>query len=97
MGKNNNQRINFVNSFTKSKIKIDEKKLKNVIRTTSFTYLKNLEENEGFEESHIDKKGNKISFFKYGPKNNWEKLITHDIREMIENSFNKEMKELNYL
>ncbi len=89
--------INFINSFMKSKIIIDEKKLQNVIRTTGFTHLKNLEEKEGFEESHTDKKGNKISFFKYGPKNNWKQFITNDIREMIENSFNKEMKELDYL
>ena len=86
--------LNFINNFMKKKIVIDKKKLENTIRTTSFNYLKNLEEKEGFEESHKDKKGNKISFFKYGPKNNWEKFITNDIRVKIENYFNKEMKEL---
>ena len=89
--------LNFINNFMKKKIVIDKKKLENTIRTTSFNYLKNLEEKEGFEESHKDKKGNKISFFKYGPKNNWEKFITNDIRVKIENYFNKEMKELGYL
>jgi len=45
-----------------------------------------------------DKKtGKKIPFFNLGEKNDWRKILDIKIRKQIETSFEKEMKELNYL
>ena len=60
--------------------------------------MKKLEEKEGFNESKIDKKtGAKIPFFNLGPKNDWKKILDPKIQKKIENTFKKEMTELNYL
>ena len=51
-------------------------KFDNVLKTTSFSSMKKLEETKGFVESKIDKKtGAKIPFFNLGPKNDWKKLL----------------------
>ena len=39
----------------------------------------------------------KKKFFNLGPSNEWQKNLPTNIREIIENSFKDEMKELNYL
>ena len=36
-------------------------------------------------------------FFNLGPKNNWQNILPINLKEKIENSFKKEMKELGYL
>ena len=40
---------------------------------------------------------NKNLFFNLGPDNNWEKILKTKISNEIEISFEKEMKELEYL
>jgi len=90
--------LNFIHKLKKVDIQIDLKKVKNVILTTDFSKMKKLEEEKGFFESKIDKKtGKKIPFFNLGEKNNWKKMINAEIRKKIENSFKKEMIELDYL
>ena len=55
--------------------------------------LKKKEENEGFEEAV----NSKINFFNSGPKSNWKNIVDEKLIHKIEKSFEKEMKELNYL
>ena len=69
-----------------------DKKINNIIKTTSFEILKKKEENEGFEEAHPHTK-----FFNLGPKNIWKDVLNKKLIYRIEKNFKKEMKELNYL
>ena len=72
--------------------------IKNVIESTSFENMKNLEKEKGFEEAQINKETKeKIPFFNLGPKNDWKKLLDLKIIKKIEKAFGKEMKELGYL
>lgn len=89
--------LNFLSEITRSKIKIDEVKLNNVIISTKFDKLKNLEEKHGFIEALKDKNGRKLTFFKYGSKNNWKETLPEEIRKKLEHSFQIELEELGYL
>lgn len=90
--------IKFIYYLNKSKPLIDKKKFYNVLKSTDFDNLKNLEAKHGFSESTIDKKtGKKKAFFKLGPKRDWRKDLDHNIRIKIEKTFESEMKELGYL
>ena len=52
----------------------------------------------GFKESMKNKKtGEKIKFFNSGKNTNWENTLDNKLRIQIEDTFKKEMKELNYL
>ena len=60
--------------------------------------MKKLEETYGFDEAKFNEdKGEKIPFFYLGPKNDWKKSLSLEIKQKIENSFEKEMLELKYL
>ena len=74
------------------KFESSDKKINNIIKTTSFEILKKKEENEGFEEAHSEMK-----FFNLGPKNIWKDVLNEKLTYQIEKYFKKEMKELNYL
>ena len=87
--------LKFVHTISKSNLKIDEKKLDNVLKTTSFEYLQNLEKKDNFIEATTVSK--KIDFFKYGPKNDGKKGIPKKIIENLEKNLNKEMEELGYI
>ena len=67
------------------------------IQNSDFKKLKKQEDNTGFVEAQKDKEGNPIKFFNLGPENNWKKSLDTKIIKEIENSFEKEMIELNYL
>ena len=87
--------IAFIKRFTP--IQTDEIKNKNIIKTTSFNYLQNLEEKGGFDENAYDTNDTKKKFFNLGPKNNWENNLNKKIKDEIELKFYVEMKELGYL
>ena len=89
--------LNFIYKITKTKLDLDKNKLKNVLKTTTFGNLKNLEKNSNFPEANTDLNGKKITFFKYGPKNNWKDFLTSKNIKTLEDSFKKEMEELGYL
>ena len=74
------------------KVESNDKKINNIIKTTSFEILKKKEENEGFEEAHSHTK-----FFNLGPKNIWKNVLNEKLIYRIEKNFKKEMRELNYL
>ena len=89
--------IKFIHELTRTKLTIDEKKLENVIKSTKFDFLRELEKREKFVESSTQSKDNYVQFFKYGDKEDLMKVLPTKIQKEIEISLNKEMKELGYL
>jgi len=89
--------LEFIHKLSKAKFIIDEKKLKNLLNTTSFEYMKNLEKEKGFEESVKTKDDEDVTFFKYGPKINNPETLPTKIKTKLEISLKKEMEELGYL
>ena len=88
--------INFLKKY--KKIKINDKKIKNCIKTTSFENLKKMEEIGHFNEiDQINNKEKKTKFFNLGKENKWENLLDNKIKIDIEKKFLKEMKELKYI
>ena len=92
--------INRISMFLKNymEFKVNNEKLDNIIKTTSFENLKKLEKEETFNEGVLNKKTkNKVNFFYMGSKNRWEELLNKEITQSIEKNFYKEMKEIGYL
>jgi len=88
--------LNFIYILGNAKHVVDQDKLNNVIKTTSFEALQKLETTTFFDEAKkIDNKY--ITFFKYGPKNNWKQTLPSKISQNLEVEFKTEMKELGYL
>ena len=78
-------------------VEINPEKIKNILSTTSFDHLKNLENKGLFNENVYDSNKNKIRFFNKGPSNDWTKVLDKKIQGDIEKIFYKEMKELGYI
>ena len=77
---------------------IDQKKIENVIKTTNFKYLRQLEEKEGFIENKImGISDNKNFFFNKGPEQNFNKDLDPGIVEEIIKKYKNLLLELNYL
>ena len=88
--------INFLEKY--KKIEINDKKIKNCIKTTSFENLKKIEEIGHFNEiEQNNNKEEKTKFFNLGKENKWENLLDNKIKIDIEKKFLKEMKELKYI
>ena len=51
--------LSFIYKITKSKLALDKNKLKNVLKTTTFSNLQDLEKNSNFPEATRDLKGKK--------------------------------------
>ncbi len=88
--------LEFIYKISNAKLVLNKKKLKNVLETTTFEYLQNLEQKKNFPEAIKSKDGKNITFFKYGNKNTGKNL-PYRINETLENIFQQEMKELKYL
>ena len=96
--------IVFTNTLMNRVEGVDKSKLQKAIETTNFNVLKKKEISETFDGSENSFKSwrkfhseNKNLFFNLGPDNNWEKILKTKISNEIEISFEKEMKELEYL
>jgi len=90
--------LKFIHKLVESQFSIDDDKLKNILKTTSFEYMQKLEKNFGFEESvKLKKDSEKNTFFKYGPKINTPESLPAEIKKKLEVSLKKEMEELGYL
>ena len=90
--------LKFIHKLNKTNFTINANKLSNVLKTTTFNYMKNLEKENGFIESKKNENDGKlIPFFNLGPKNDWRKLLDSKIKIKIEKAFKKEMEELKYL
>ncbi len=89
--------ITYINGLYQVNEKIDEIKINNCIKTTSFEILKHKEKKEGFSENVYSKKTNKkIDFFNLGPKNKWKKIVPKEFHEKINNIFKEDLKNLKY-
>ena len=65
--------VDFIKEFVK--VDLNDEKLKNIIKSTSFQNLKNLEKKHEFTEASTDKKDNKKKkFFYLGKENKWENI-----------------------
>ena len=90
--------LKFIHKLANLKFAIDDDKLKNILKTTSFEYMQKAEKNFGFEESVKTKKDSeKNTFFKYGLNNNTPETLPAEIKKKLEVSLKKEMEELGYL
>lgn len=90
--------LKFIHKLLDLKFSINDDKLKNILKTTSFEHMQKVEKNFGFEESVKTKKdGEKNTFFKYGPKINTPETLPAEIKKKLEVSLKKEMEELGYL
>ena len=88
--------LKFLSKFIK--VSINEKRINNVLTSTTFERLSKMENKYGFEESVISSKTKKINkFFNLGKENNWEKLLDSKIQIKVEKVFKKDMVELGYL
>ena len=90
-----NKIIMFLKKFTE--IEINETKTKNILNSTNFEYLKNLEEKGKFNENAFENAYTKKKFFYLGPENNWENILDDEIKKELESKLSYEMKELGYL
>ena len=89
--------IEFIHKLTNNSNKINKNKLKNALNSTTFDKLKKKEKISGFSEAVSSLTRNeKITFFNLGPKNNWRKILNEDLKNRINQVFQKNLKELSY-
>ena len=90
--------LKFIHKLNKNEFFLNKEKFENVIDSTDFNKVKKLEEQKGFPESMVNNKtGEKVKFFNLGPNNNWKDVLNTNLKEKIEENFEKEMIELGYL
>jgi len=88
--------IKFLKKYLK--FETNERKNEKILETTTFEYLKKIENEDEFFESTKNKlTKNKVNFFHLGPKNRWQDINDRKIINEIERNFFKEMKELGYI
>ena len=89
--------LDFIYNLINQKYVLDKLKIKNILKTTSFDYVQNLEKEGNFPEKakHGEKEGK--TFFKYGPKENKKEILDKVLKEKIENQLKQDMTELGYL
>ena len=87
--------VKYLQKFTN--FEINDKKIQNIVKTTTFDNFKNLEKKGLFKESNLNQSGERKTFFNQGPYSNWKKFLNEGIIRKIEEKFLDEMKELNYL
>ena len=90
--------IEFIYKITNNNNKINKNKLKNALNSTTFEKLKDKEKIHGFSEAVSSITTNdKITFFNLGPKNDWKKILNEDLKNRINQIFEKNLKELSYI
>ena len=77
-----------INNFS-----FNEKKFQNSLRSIDFNNLKELETRKGFDE----RTGKNEIFFRKGIIDEWKTTLNGDILDLVQNKFNTEMEELNYI
>ena len=88
--------INFLKKYLN--VETNKNKNKEILETTSFKSLKEMEQKGLFKENVLNKKDDsKVNFFHLGPANNWKDNLDEDIKNKIEKNFYQEMTELEYL
>ena len=88
--------INFLKKYLN--VETNKNKNKEILETTSFKSLKEMEQKGLFKENVLSKKDDsKVNFFHLGPENNWKNNLNENIKNKIEKNFYQEMTELEYL
>ncbi len=89
--------VMFINQVTLNNEKINKDKLKNSVNSTLFDKLKNYEKKNGFSEAVSSRKADKkIPFFYLGPDNDWKKILDKKYKDIIKETLNEYLIELNY-
>ena len=83
--------IKFFNENFGMKISNSDTRLKNILKTTSFTYMKKLEDKNSFDESMPWS-----SFFREGKKGQWKDILSKAQQSKIEESLGEYMSLLGY-
>ena len=92
------QILKFIHKIKNVDFTLDKKKFLNIIESTDFKKVQKLEDKKGFQESVIDKNtGKKIKFFRLGGQTDWQTSLESALKSKIQNAFEKEMIELDYL
>jgi len=86
-----NELINFLTEELKIKIDVNEKKIDNIIQSTSFNLLKQKEKEEGFREA-----SKSSAFFREGKSMQWKNDLNEKQISKIEANFGEAMKKFNY-
>ena len=90
--------LEFIKKLSGSKFLINDLKINNVLKSTSFENMQKLEKENGFIESATDKKTKKkIPFFKHGPKVDRKNLVKSENIKKIETVFKQELNSLGYI
>tara|TARA_B100000579_G_C22817528_1_gene848738 strand:+ start:347 stop:1222 length:876 start_codon:yes stop_codon:yes gene_type:complete len=87
---NINKIVNFFKNSYNVKFENLDLKITNIIKSTDFNNLKNLEKKYGFKEANL---GN---FFRKGEKNQWKYILTNSQIKKIENNFRDFMNKFSY-
>ena len=89
--------IEFIQNVIGEKNEFNILKAHNVVESTNFENMKNLEKNDGFFESILSKNENKkIPFFHLGPRNDWRSIFDKNYQEKLKSIFENNLNELNY-
>ena len=86
-----NELINFLSEQLRIKIDVNQKKIENIIQSTSFNLLKQKEEREGFREA-----SKSSVFFREGKSMQWKNDLNENQISIIEENFSETMKKFNY-
>ena len=90
--------LEFIKKLSGSKFLINDLKIDNVLKSTSFENMQKLEKEEGFTESVKNiKTKKKIPFFSHGPKVDRKDLVKSENIKKIEAVFKQELISLGYM
>ena len=79
-------------------LEIDQNKIQNIVKTTNFQYLRQLEEKEGFIENKImGIQNNNKFFFNKGAEQDFNKDLEKNIINEVNKKYKELLTELNYL
>lgn len=84
--------INFIEKTLNTSFSCNNKKIFNIIKSTSFDKLKNDEDKSGFIES-----SKKNRFFRVGKKMQWKSVLSKSQTSLIEKTFFQTMKNFDYI
>ena len=71
--------------------------MKNILKTTSFDYVQQLEKERNFPEKAKHGEDDEKTFFKYGPNLNKKEILNTKLKDKIETELKNDMTELGYL
>lgn len=96
--KDTNSALNKIIVFLKKyiNIEVNDEKIKNILNTTNFQYLKNLENEGKFNENAFENINTKKTFFYLGPKNNWKDNLDKDLIKKMNSYYEEDLKKLGY-